>query len=354
MQLDLFTEVQCPRDADPARRLDELLEQAEAADRLGFDGLWLAEIHFQPEFSLLSTPYVVLGAIAARTRRLRLGVAVNLLPVHHPLQVAEQAATLDVLSHGRAQFALGRGHVHSRVYEAFDVDQPSSRERMDESLEVVRAAWTRHTLEHHGRFFDFPEVTLNVRPVQQPHPPIFIATSSTSGVEDVARQGSDIFLPAHIMPRAQVVGFAETYWEGLRRHGHDPGRRQMGLNLPVHVAETTALARERARDGFMDYYRVIVEMRADYVRWTEQRGLDASALTTRDIMTFERLYTDNGVLADPPTAVAQIRALVAETGATRILCWMNMGSIPHAAVLDSMQRFAAEVAPALRAGDNTA
>src|SRR3954447_15782777 len=136
VKLSLFTEVQYPPTASPEQRLDELLEQAELADRLGYYGLWLSEIHFQPEFSLLAAPYVVLGAVAGRTRRLRLGVAVNLLPVHHPLHVAEQAATLDVLSHGRVEFARGRGHVHSRVYEGFGVDRRRSRALQGESLQI--------------------------------------------------------------------------------------------------------------------------------------------------------------------------------------------------------------------------
>jgi alkanesulfonate monooxygenase SsuD/methylene tetrahydromethanopterin reductase-like flavin-dependent oxidoreductase (luciferase family) len=97
--------------------LNEFLEQAELADRLGFYGFWIAEIHCQPRFSLLSAPYVVLGAAAQRTHRLRLGVAVNTLPVHHPVHLAEQAAMLDLISRGRMDFAAGGGHPHSRAYE---------------------------------------------------------------------------------------------------------------------------------------------------------------------------------------------------------------------------------------------
>ncbi len=143
VELALFTEVQCPPGSSPERRLDELLEQAALADTLGYHGLWLSEIHFQPEFSLLAAPYVVMGAVAQRTRRLRLGVAVNILPVHHPVALAEQAATLDVLSHGRVDFIVGRGHQHSRVYEGFAAEGRRSLEVMEESLAIIRAAWQR-------------------------------------------------------------------------------------------------------------------------------------------------------------------------------------------------------------------
>src|SRR6476620_11920285 len=105
MKFSLFTEIQCPTGTSPDIRLNEFLEQAELADRLGFYGFWIAEIHCQPRFSLLSAPYVVLGAAAQRTKRLRLGVAVITLPVHHPVQLAEEAATIDLVGDGRLDFA---------------------------------------------------------------------------------------------------------------------------------------------------------------------------------------------------------------------------------------------------------
>ena len=123
------------------------MEQAELADRLGFHTYWIAEIHCQPKFSLLSAPYVVLGAVAQRTKQLRLGVAVNTLPVHHPVQLAEEAAMLDLVSNGRMDFAAGGGHPHSRAYECFGADHKSTHDVMAESLEVIRKAWSEPTLD---------------------------------------------------------------------------------------------------------------------------------------------------------------------------------------------------------------
>jgi alkanesulfonate monooxygenase SsuD/methylene tetrahydromethanopterin reductase-like flavin-dependent oxidoreductase (luciferase family) len=349
LRLNLFTEVQCPPGIPPERRLDELMEQAELADALGYDGLWISEIHFQPEFSLLAAPYVVLGAIAARTRRLRLGVAVNLLPVHHPLHLAEHAATLDVLSHGRAEFAMGRGHLYSRVYEGFGADRDASREVMEESLQLILAAWTRSPLEFHGRYYDVPEVAVTPRPLQQPHPPVFWATTSPDGVDAAARLGLNVFFAIHLIPRADLVGYAVGYWDALRRHGHDPAGFELGLNVPVHVAQTTEQARDEARDGFMEYFRVNARIREGYVAWRERQGRGGVTLPERQSTSYERLYAEAAVIGDPPTAVAALRRLVADTGATRLLCWMNMGSIPHAAVLRSLDLFARDVAPHLRA-----
>ncbi len=347
MKLSLFTEVQCPPAASPERRLDELLEQAELADRLGYHALWLSEIHFQPEFSLLAAPYVVLGAIAARTRRLRLGVAVNILPVHHPVHLAEQAATLDVLSHGRLEFATGRGHVHSRVYEGFGVERARSRALQAESLRAIVAAWTEERLAFRGEYYDIPEIVVNPKPVQRPHPPLHIAATSRDTVEDTARQGLHLFVPVHLLTRAELRGLATAYWDGLRAHGHDPATHELGLLLPVYVAPTAEQARAEARDGFMDYYRVIHAIQEDYLRWPGRRGEEGPPAHVRRPMTFERLCAEGAILADPATALADLRRLLEETGATQILCWMNMGSIAHARVLASMERFAHEVLPYL-------
>ena len=136
MKVSLFTEVQCPSGSVPAELLEQFLEQAELADTLGYDGYWIAEIHFTPSFSLLSAPYVVLGAATQRTRNLRLGVAVNTLPVHHPMQLAEQAATLDVLSNGRMCFAAGGGHRPRFIVEHGGLPIPCSRVTGDASLEA--------------------------------------------------------------------------------------------------------------------------------------------------------------------------------------------------------------------------
>ncbi len=188
MKFSLFTEIQCPAGSSATARLEEFMEQAELADRLGFSTYWIAEIHCQPKFSLLSAPYVVLGAVAQRTKRLRLGVAVNTLPVHHPVQLAEEAAMLDLVSNGRMDFAAGGGHPHSRAYECFGADHKSTHEVMAESLEVIRKAWSEPTLTHNGKFFQIPEVIVNPKPVQKPLPPFYMATSSIDGVEVGARR----------------------------------------------------------------------------------------------------------------------------------------------------------------------
>jgi alkanesulfonate monooxygenase SsuD/methylene tetrahydromethanopterin reductase-like flavin-dependent oxidoreductase (luciferase family) len=337
--------------ASPLNRLGEFLQQAELADTLGFPGFWIAEIHCQPRFSLLSAPYTVLGAVSQRTKRLRLGVAVNIVAVHHPVQVAEQAATLDLLTDGRMDFAAGGGHPHTRVYECFGVDQGETRAMMEESLKVIRAAWTDDVLSFDGRFFRIPEVVVNPKPLQKPHPPIYVAASSPDGVEFAARLGLNVFLPIHTRTREQVIQLSQSYWEGLASNGHGSAQRELGLLVPMHLAKSTSEAESRARDGIMSYYRTIGEMRSNYIEWLTLQGKDLpgrlSKSATAEGLTFERVCREHAVVGDTEKAATLLRQLADQTGATHILAWMNIGSAPHSFVLESMEQLAAEVRPLL-------
>ena len=350
MKCSLFTEIQCPTGSSPSARLDEFLDQAELADRLGFNTFWIAEIHCQPKFSLLSAPYVVLGAAAQRTKKLRLGVAVNTLPVHHPVSLAEQAAMLDLVSGGRMEFAAGGGHPHSRAYECFGADHKSTHEIMGEGLEVIRKAWSEDTLVFKGKFFDIPEVVVNPKPIQRPLPPFWMATSSLEGVEVGARLGVNLFLPIHTRAPEQVVEYAGAYWDGLKKNGHDSKTREIGLLIPMHLAATTAEAKARCETGIMSYFKTIADMRADYTEWLTRRGeeLPARLRTAAGAqVSFETVCAQHAVIGDSRLAVERIRELAQMTRATNLLAWFNIGTVPHALVQESMKRFAAEVMPRL-------
>ncbi len=350
MKCSLFTEIQCPQGSSPAARLEEFLDQAELADRLGFNTYWIAEIHCQPKFSLLSAPYVVLGAAAQRTKKLRLGVAVNTLPVHHPVSLAEHAAMLDLVSNGRMEFAAGGGHPHSRAYECFGADHKSTHEIMAEGLAVIRKAWSEDKLIFKGKFFDIPEVVVNPKPIQRPLPPFWMATSSLDGVELGARLGVNLFLPIHTRTPEQVVEYAGAYWSGLKRHGHDSQTREIGLLIPMHLAATTAAAKARCETGIMSYFRTIADMRLDYTEWLTRRGAELPARLKTAAgaqVSFETVCAQHAVIGDSRLAVERIKELTQMTGATNLLTWFNIGTVPHPLVMAAMEQFAAGVMPKL-------
>ena len=348
MKCSLFTEIQVPQGASPAARLEEFMAQAELADGLGYHGYWVAEIHCQPRFSLLSAPYVALGAVAQRTQRLRLGVAVNTLPVHHPVQLAEQSAMLDLVSGGRMEFACGGGHPHSRAYECFGADHKVTHEVMAEAMMVIRKAWSDDIVVHDGKFFQIPEVVVNPKPLQKPLPPFWMATSSLEGVEVAARLGVNVFLPIHTRAPDQVFEFAEVYWAGLKNHGHDVTNKELGLLVPMHVAKTMAEAKARAEQGVMSYFKTILDMRLDYIDWLNRRGVELPArlrTAAGSMVGFETVCEKHSVIGDSQFAIEKIKSLVHKTGATQLLAWFNIGTVPHAVVHESMRQFASEVMP---------
>ena len=353
MKVSLFTEVQCPSGSVPAELLEQFLEQAELADTLGYDGYWIAEIHFTPSFSLLSAPYVVLGAATQRTRNLRLGVAVNTLPVHHPMQLAEQAATLDVLSNGRMCFAAGGGHPHTRAYECFGVEHEHVRDLMRESIEVIRLAWTRDAVDYEGRFFQIPGIVANPRPLQQPHPPIYTAASSLDGVNFAARMGLNLFIPVHVRTAEELREFAATYWKALADHGHDPDEHELGLLLPMHVGGTATEAEARSEAGVMGYYDVIRETRGSYAEWLTARGRPLPERLRRNAaaggLSFDRVCSEFAAIGTAGRVVDRVGDLARDTGAAHVLAWMNIGSVSHDHIKESMQRFAEDALPAVRA-----
>lgn len=348
MRFSLFTEIQCPAGASPQARLREFLEQAELADRLGFYAYWTAEIHCQPRFSLLSAPYVVLGAAAQRTRRLKLGVAVNTLPIHHPVSLAEQAAMLDLISDGRMQFAAGGGHPHSRAYECFGADHKVTHEIMAEGLEIIRRAWSDDVLTFKGKFFSIPGVVVNPKPIQNPPPPVYVATSSLDGVALAARLGSHLMLPIHTRTPEQVTEYARAYWQALEKNGCDPGTKELALLVPIHVASTTSAARARFEDGVMSYFKTIADMRSDYTDWLVRRGRELPARLRTGAgqpVNFATVCSQHAVVGDSALAIAALKQLANKTRASHFLAWFNIGSVPHASIMESMQQFASEVIP---------
>ncbi|MBI3328914.1 MAG: LLM class flavin-dependent oxidoreductase, partial [Nitrospinae bacterium] len=144
MKFGLFYEIPCAAGQSASQRYEETLAQIELADDLGFATAWLAELHFHGPLAIMSAPLLVAAALARRTRRIRLGIAVNVLPLHHPLRCAEEAATLDVLSGGRMEFGAGRGAL-AMHFEGFNVPLSEGRGRFLEGLEVIKKAWTEES-----------------------------------------------------------------------------------------------------------------------------------------------------------------------------------------------------------------
>lgn len=238
------------------------LERITIMDRSGYDAVWLTEHHFT-DYSVCPSIPVIGTFAAARTTRLRIGTGVCLAGFYHPLRLAEEIALLDILSGGRVNWGAGRGF-DPNEFKAFGVPVEESHARFRETVEIVLAAWTHDRLTYTGEFFSFDGVEVLPKPLQRPHPPVWLAASSPGAVERAAAAGHAILMDPHAT-HAELGNKLDLYRKTLVRHGHTPDGRQIPMARFFAVAATDAAAADVARSGarwLLDTY-VPPHMQAD-------------------------------------------------------------------------------------------
>jgi alkanesulfonate monooxygenase SsuD/methylene tetrahydromethanopterin reductase-like flavin-dependent oxidoreductase (luciferase family) len=253
MEFGLFHEFQKSHDTSEADAFAQSFALVDAAEAWGLDAMWLAELHFAPDRSVLASPLILAAAIAQRTRRMKIGTAVQVLPLCHPLRLAEEAATVDQISDGRLIFGVGRsGFAHT--YQAYGVPYDESRERFAETLEIVKRAWTEERFSWSGKYFAYDKVTLVPKPRQKPYPPIRIAATSTDTYAAIGALGHAIFIAARIGTLSEQAPLVRGYREAWRAAGH-PGEGEVYLRVPVYVAATEEQARREPEESIMHLFR---------------------------------------------------------------------------------------------------
>ena len=260
MEFGIFHEFWSTRAASQAEAFAQSFAEVAAAEAWGLDAIWLAEIHMNPTRALVTAPLIVASAIAARTTRIKIGTAVQILPLGHPLRLAEETATIDQISGGRLIFGVGRS-AFPRAYNAYGISYEESQDRFAESLEIIKLAWTEPTCSYRGRHHSFENFTLVPRPVQQPHPPIRIAASQPDTYEQIGRLGYPLFSAVRASPLDELAGHTRVYRDAWKAAGH-PGEPKAYLQTPVYVAETNERALAEAEGGLMRF----ATYRADLVR----------------------------------------------------------------------------------------
>jgi alkanesulfonate monooxygenase SsuD/methylene tetrahydromethanopterin reductase-like flavin-dependent oxidoreductase (luciferase family) len=339
MEFGLFTEFQCPPGMREATAFEESMAQMRAAEDLGFDAVWLGELHFQKDRSVLASPLVVAAAIAACTRRVKIGIAVQVLPLSHPLRLAEDVATVDHLSHGRLDFGVGRSGLPGH-YQGFNIPYGESRDRFSETLEILVKAWTQERFSHEGRYYQFRDVCVTPKPYQKPHPPLRVAATSDETYPMVGRLGRPLFVAVRTSSISGLRRSLGGYHEAWRAAGH-PGRGDVALLVPVYVAETARQAREEPEASTRHWFRSIAEA----LMQSTTRRAEAERLAA---VTYEDILAEQVVYGTPEAVAERLAALRAELGFSTLSVWMNVGGlIPHERVLASMRLFAERVAPRL-------
>ena len=220
------------------------LERFSIMDQTGYDAVWLAEHHFSG-FSVCPSVHMMGTMAAARTKRLRIGMGVSLAPFYNPLRLAEEVALLDVLSRGRVNWGAGRGFERSE-FAAFGIPGEESAARFHETVKIVLKAWTNQRLSYDGKFFHYDGVEVLPKPFQTPHPPVWMAASSTPAIDWAAGQGHSILMDPH-SSRADLIRKRRHYAAKLAEAGFSDAGRDIPMSRLVAVDETEEKARAVAK-----------------------------------------------------------------------------------------------------------
>ncbi len=316
-----------------------MVDQAQRAEELGFASVVLAERHLRHADLLYPSPFEVAAAIAARTDRVRIGTAGRILSLDHPVRVAEAAATLDVLSGGRLDFGVTRASLDEEAHLAFDSPPERSEEWFEEALDVVFAAWSEDEVSHRGRHFDIPRVAVHPKPLQRPHPPVFVVAVSPKRLAFAARRGISAYIGA-IRSVPELAETAAVYQRGLAGAGHGGSPASLSVNRFIYVSVDDDRARREVEGPFMALMR--------------ERAPDLKAALCAKYggeaeLTFERFIRDFGVFGGPATVADRLREAMQATGSDQLLATLNFVTMDHHLCVRSMELFASEVMPRLSA-----
>ena len=352
MHIGLMMECDYREGRTQREAFDEAFATAEAAEALGFDGVWLSERHFAPPgasthvSSIGSTPLLWATAIAMRTSRLRVGTAVLLLPLGHPVRFAEEVATLDNMSQGRLDLGVGRSSF-PRSYEGYNVPYEESRARFREYLEVMRLAWTQERFSYTGTFYMCRDLVLIPRPYQQPHPPLHHAATTRETFAAIGTLGLPLLVGVASMALPELPEVIAEYQAAWHAAGH-PGQGEVRLRLPIYVAKSMDQARSEPQASALPYYERVRQAYLRSVQTFESAARAARAMQLATL-TYEDVLHTRVVFGTPQHVTARLSRLRHEVGLSGIIMEPNIGGrIPHELILRSMRLFAQEVAPHLR------
>ncbi len=324
----------------------DILDETLHADRLGFHSAWIGEHHFS-SLGVLSCPDLVLAYAAARTVKIRLAPAVTVLPLHHPIRVAEQWASLDLLSGGRVDFAAGRGY-DRREYLPLGASFETNQEVFNEGMEIVRRLWSADgRISHKGKYYSFEDVRITPQPVQRPIPS-YVASFSKPSIELAAKLGCGLVVApfAAAMSYGGLKQVADLYKETCAAAGNKPGR--LICSYFTHFADTKQQETAQ-RERQIRYYKecVIPAFPAD-MKTAPPSYRYMVEMTERLHKVKSEDLTENSVLLGSSAQITDTLKKAENAGFDEVILYFNVGLKPHAQVKDEMSRFAEEVAPAFR------
>jgi alkanesulfonate monooxygenase SsuD/methylene tetrahydromethanopterin reductase-like flavin-dependent oxidoreductase (luciferase family) len=329
------------------------IEQMTWTEELGFDSVWLTEHHFI-DYGLSVSPAGLAAAAAMRTRRVRIGLAAAILPFHDPVRLAEELAIVDILSEGRLDVGVGRGN-RPVEFEGYRVPQIENRERFEECLAIMLKAWTTERFAFAGRHFNIPEVRVIPKPLQRPHPPVYVVCTSPDTIEATAQRGAPMLNSLLRGGVEQLVRSRDTYVKACEKAGRSVAEiasllGRWGVSRHVYVAPTDAQALAEAKDAEMWYQdslrRFLIPEHIDRVHPLLQPGFRAVEERFAKV-SWDELVAESVAFGSPDTVASRVEEFQ-RLGVGEMLCWMNFGGLPQDRVRRSMELFSREVMPRFR------
>lgn len=326
----------------------EGFDHARLSEDVGLDSIWLSEFHFMPDRSVLSSPIVVAGALAQCTKRVRIGLAVYVLPLTNPLRVAEEAASVDQMSGGRLDFGIGRSGF-ARQYNVYNIDYGESQARFEESLIVLRKAWSGEKFSFDGKYFQVTDAQLVPVPAQRPHPPMRMAASSAGTFKKVAEEELPLFVGLRGDGLDSLKTNIDVYRETWKAKGH-AGEGSVFLRVPVYAAATERAAYDEPKDCIIHYF----ERQAKLVASAGAQGKSGEALRARTAQTLSTLSYDDILatrvaIGTPSQLVDRLTEWRDVLGIDGVVMEMNAGNtLSEEQVSNSVKLMAEKVIPAFK------
>jgi probable F420-dependent oxidoreductase len=324
-----------PRGEHLDRCIDEVIAEAQLAEECGFDACFFGE-HHQDKDGFLPSPLIVATAVAAQTRRLNVGTSVILLPLHHPVHLAEDVITLDLVSKGRVILGVGIGY-QSADFQAFAVPMEHRVALFEEGVEIIRKCWSGEPFTFHGRHYQLDNIRIHPRPYQTPTPPLWIGASVPTAVRRAGHLG-DAFVATPSADLESTLRLINTYRQAARRAGRQP---QVVLMRDAWVAETYAEAAAVYGPEVMTAYRY----------YWQNRLAEFRSIGPEVEFTLENLAPNRLILGDPETCVREFQRWHEATGADYFLLRLrhaHSGGPPHANILQALRLFGERVLPFCR------
>jgi alkanesulfonate monooxygenase SsuD/methylene tetrahydromethanopterin reductase-like flavin-dependent oxidoreductase (luciferase family) len=349
MHFGIFMEFETRQGCSQTEAFAEGFTLVEAADTWGLDGVWLGEMHFNPARSVLAAPLVLASSIATRTQQLRVGMAVQVLPLNNPLRIAEEVATIDHISAGRFDFGIGRSG-SPRAYDLYGIPYAESQARFREALEIILEAWKGERFSYQGEYYHFENAIVSPRPYQLPHPPIRMAATTEETFPRVGALGLPVFVGLRGMDIPELKVHLQSYRKAWQEAGH-AGNGDVFLRLPVYVGETERGAREEPYESIMYYFARQANLTRSAV------GRDGTGSAERRLeraerlqsLSYEQILHTKVVFGTAVELIDRLSQLREELGLEGIVAELDAGGlIPAERVQRSLRLLTQKVMPAFK------